>query len=226
MSPVARRAAYVAGSILISAIILFAAAGRLAWTWAWIYVGLSAGDALVAAAVLLPRHRDLIVERETALAHARAWDKRLAGAATILASRVGLLVAGLDARLNWTSASLPAARLAGLGGYAAGSALYLWAMASNPFFSTVVRIQKERGHRVVDTGPYRAVRHPGYLGWILAVLAVPLILGSAWALVPAALGCALWIVRTALEDLTLRRELEGYQAYTERVRFRLLPGVW
>jgi protein-S-isoprenylcysteine O-methyltransferase Ste14 len=70
------------------------------------------------------------------------------------------------------------------------------------------------------------VRHPGYLGWILAELAVPPILGSPWALVPAALGCALWSVRTALEDLTLRRELEGYLAYTGRVRFRLLPGIW
>jgi protein-S-isoprenylcysteine O-methyltransferase Ste14 len=226
MSPVARRAWHVAGSIVISAVILFGAAGRLAWTWAWIYVGLSVGNALVSAAVLLPRHRDLIVERETAIAYARAWDRLLAGTATVLAARLGLLVAGLDVRLSWTSAFPLGARVAGLAGFGAGSALFLWAMASNPFFSSVVRIQKERGHRVVDTGPYRAVRHPGYLGWILAELAVPPILGSTWALVPAALGCALWIVRTALEDLTLRRELEGYQAYTERVRFRLLPGIW
>jgi protein-S-isoprenylcysteine O-methyltransferase Ste14 len=226
MSPVVRRAWHVAGSIVISAAILFGAAGRLAWTWAWIYVGCSVGVALVTAAVLLPHHRDLIVERETALAQARAWDRRLASAATLLAARVGLLVAGLDARLHWTSALPPGVRLAGLAGFAAGSALFLWAMASNPFFSTVVRIQKERGHRVVDTGPYRALRHPGYLGWILAVLAVPLILGSAWALVPAALGCALWIVRTVLEDLTLRRDLEGYVAYGGRVRWRLVPGIW
>jgi len=226
MSPVARRAWHVAGSIAISALILFGAAGRLAWTWGWTYVGLSAGIALISAAVLLPRHRDLIVERETALAYARTWDKLLAGTATVLAARLGLLVAGLDARLSWTSAFPPAARFAGLAGFGAGSALFLWAMESNPFFSSVVRIQTERGHRVVDTGPYGVVRHPGYLGWILAELAVPPILGSTWALVPAALGCALWIVRTALEDLTLRRELAGYQAYTGRVRFRLLPGIW
>jgi len=226
MSPVARRTWHVVGSVVITAAILFAAAGRLAWTWAWIYLALSVASSLTAAAVLLPHHRDLIIERETALVHARPWDKGLASAATVLAARIGPLVAGLDARLHWTTQLPPGARLAGLGAFGAGTALYLWAMASNPFFSTVVRIQTERGHRVVDTGPYHTVRHPGYLGWILAEMAVPLVLGSAWALMPAALGCALWIDRTALEDLTLRRELTGYTGYAERVRYRLVPGLW
>ncbi len=226
MSPVARRTWHVVGSIVIAAAILFGAAGRFAWTWAWIYLGLSVAAALAGAAILLPHHRDLVVERETAIAHARAWDKGLASAATILASRIGLLVAGLDARLHWSPALPPEARLAGFAVAVAGSALFLWAMASNPFFSTVVRIQKERGHRVVDTGPYRAVRHPGYLGWILDTMGVPLLLGSVWALVPVALACTVWIVRTALEDLTLRRELDGYVGYTAKVRYRLVPGLW
>ena len=226
MSPVARRAWHVVGSIIISSAILFAAAGRLAWTWGWVYVGLSVLAAIAGAVVLLPHHRDVIVERATAIAGARTWDKLLASTATVLTARIGLLVAGLDARLSWTAALLPGARLAGLAGFGAGGALFLWAMASNPFFSTIVRIQKERGHRVVDTGPYRTVRHPGYLGWILSALAVPLTLGSAWALVPAALGCTLWIVRTALEDRTLLAELPGYAAYAGRVRYRLVPGIW
>ncbi len=226
MSPVARRVWYVIVSITRSAVILFGAAGRLAWPWAWVYLGLSVSAILVGGAVLLPHHRDLIVERATARPYARPWDRRLASAATILTSTLGLLVAGLDARLNLTPSFPAGARLAGVCGFVAGSALFLWAMASNPFFSTVVRIQRERGHRVVDSGPYHAVRHPGYLGWILSALAVPLILGSAWALVPAALGCGIWIVRTALEDLTLRRELDGYQGYTDRVRARLVPGIW
>ncbi len=226
MSPVARRTWHVVGSIVITALILFLAAGRLDWTWAWIYLALSVAAALAAAAVLLPHHRDLIVERETALPLARPWDKGLAGAATVLASRLGPLVAGLDARLQWTPAIPSGARLAALLAFAAGSAVYLWAMASNPFFSTVVRIQKERGHRVVDSGPYHTVRHPGYLGWIVAELAVPVILGSTWALVPAMLGCTLWIARTALEDVTLREELDGYLRYTAKVRYRLVPGVW
>jgi len=226
MSPVARRTWHVIGSLVITAAILFAAAGRLAWTWAWIYLALSVATSLAGAAILLPHHRDLIVERETALVHARRWDKGLASAATVLASRIGPLIAGLDARLHWTAQFAADAHLAGVGAFAAGSAVYLWAMASNPFFSTVVRIQTERGHHVVDTGPYRAVRHPGYLGWIFAELALPLILGSVWALVPAVLGCVLWIARTALEDLTLRRELEGYVRYARRVRYRLVPGLW
>jgi protein-S-isoprenylcysteine O-methyltransferase Ste14 len=108
----------------------------------------------------------------------------------------------------------------------AGDLLLLWAMVVNRFFSKSVRIQRERSHRVVSVGPYRYVRHPGYVGWILMSAAVPVILGSLWALVPAGLAVAGMMVRTALEDRLLRADLEGYEEYAVKVRSRLLPGIW
>ena len=105
-------------------------------------------------------------------------------------------------------------------------ALVTWSMASNRFFSSYVRIQKDRGHVVASGGPYRYVRHPGYVGMLGFGLATPLILGSVWALIPAGLTLVVVVVRTALEDRTLQRELEGYQAYAQRVRYRLVPGLW
>jgi len=96
----------------------------------------------------------------------------------------------------------------------------------NGYFEQFVRIQEERGHRVVSTGPYRFARHPGYLGAILGALATPLMLGSAWSFIPAGLICLLFVVRTGLEDRTLRRELPGYEEYTRHTRFRLVPLVW
>jgi protein-S-isoprenylcysteine O-methyltransferase Ste14 len=107
-----------------------------------------------------------------------------------------------------------------------GSALSVWAMASNRFFSGTVRIQRDRGHTVVDGGPYGLVRHPGYLAWCISAPAIPLMLGSLWALIPALLGLCALVLRTSLEDKTLREELPGYEGYAQRVRYRLLPGVW
>jgi protein-S-isoprenylcysteine O-methyltransferase Ste14 len=226
MSPVARRFAQVGLGIVACALILFGAAGRLDWAWAWVYVGVSVAIVLVTALFLVPRHRDLIAERAGGGEGVKTWDKWLGGTASLLASFLALLVAGLDARLGWTRELPLRSHLVGLACFLAGYGLFLFAMAANRFFSTFVRIQKDRGHTVVDTGPYRAVRHPGYVGWIVSALATPWLLGSLWALVPAALGAALMVVRAALEDRTLRRELEGYEDYAARVRYRLLPGVW
>jgi protein-S-isoprenylcysteine O-methyltransferase Ste14 len=106
------------------------------------------------------------------------------------------------------------------------SALSVWAMASNRFFSGTVRIQADRGHTVVDGGPYGFVRHPGYLAWCISAPAIPLMLGSLWALIPSLLGMCALVLRTSLEDRTLRKELPGYEDYARRVRYRLLPGVW
>ena len=108
----------------------------------------------------------------------------------------------------------------------AGLAGLTWAESVNKHFEPTVRIQTERGHTVVDTGPYTIVRHPGYLAASLLVLGMPLALGSFWALIPAVISYLLLVVRTALEDRTLQDELPGYREYAERVRYRLIPGVW
>ncbi len=226
MDAARKRMTQVVLGIVLSGAILFGASGRLDWLWAWVYLGICVAIVLVNAAILLPAHRDVVAERAGAGEGAKTWDKWLGGGATFVSSVVGLLVAGLDARFAWTAPLPLRTHLIGAGGLVAGYALFTWAMTANRYFSTIVRIQTDRGHTVVDTGPYRAVRHPGYVGWTVTALAVPILLGSAWAIVPAVLGCVLMVVRTALEDLTLRRELPGYTDYARRVRYRLVPGVW
>jgi protein-S-isoprenylcysteine O-methyltransferase Ste14 len=104
--------------------------------------------------------------------------------------------------------------------------LGIWAMLVNSFFDSHVRIQTERGHHVVTTGPYAIVRHPGYVSGIMLILSLPLMLESWWALIPACVGAASFVVRTALEDLTLQAELDGYAEFTQQTRYRLLPGIW
>jgi protein-S-isoprenylcysteine O-methyltransferase Ste14 len=101
-----------------------------------------------------------------------------------------------------------------------------WAESVNKFFETTVRIQTDRGHNVIDTGPYAIVRHPGYVFMCSLLVGIPLALCSLWALIPAVLSCSLLVVRTVLEDKTLRAELPGYVDYAQRVRYRLVPGVW
>lgn len=110
--------------------------------------------------------------------------------------------------------------------FAFGMGLMTWAMAVNNYFSLVVRIQKDRGHTVVTGGPYRTVRHPGYVRVILFQLGTPFLLGTLWALILAGLAALLLVIRTALEDKTLLNELEGYREYAQQTRRRLLPGVW
>lgn len=137
-----------------------------------------------------------------------------------------LITCGLDRRFAWSPLIPECATLTALGVFVAGYAFALWAMVENPFFATVGRIQSERGHRLVDRGPYRLVRHPGYAGAIVAHLALPIALGSLWGLLPAVLGSFLLAARTAWEEQTLERGLAGYGEYTLRVRWRLLPGIW
>ena len=136
------------------------------------------------------------------------------------------IVAGLDHRFEWSPLFPAWLALPGLLLVAAGYAFASWALAENRFFSSVVRIQKERGHRVCDTGPYRIVRHPGYAGNLLALPGMVLALGSVWLLIPAAAALVIAVIRTELEDRTLREELPGYPDYARRVRYRLIPWVY
>ena len=149
-----------------------------------------------------------------------------AGPLVALGSVVILVVAGLDVRFGWSPSFDLLVRVAGLAVVIAGYILGSYALMENRFFSGMVRIQRERGHRVVSGGPYRWVRHPGYAGAIATYLAMPPLLSSLWAWLPAVALVAILVVRTRLEDATLRAELEGYEAYAGRVRYRLVPGVW
>jgi protein-S-isoprenylcysteine O-methyltransferase Ste14 len=136
------------------------------------------------------------------------------------------LVAGLDKRWNGSPSLAIELELAAFVVVILGYLISIWAFLENKFFSAVVRIQTERGHSVVSTGPYRWVRHPGYAGGLIGYLATPFALGTLWSFLPAVLTGIALIARTALEDQTLQNELTGYREYAARVRYRLLPGVW
>ena len=137
-----------------------------------------------------------------------------------------VIVAGLDHRFGWSPAFPLWLILLGFFLIAFGYAFAVWALVENRFFSSVVRIQTDRGHVVCDSGPYRIVRHPGYAGNILPLLGIVLALSSLWTLIPAAVALVIAVIRTALEDRTLQEELPGYKEYARRVRYRLFPGIY
>ncbi|MDP7078782.1 MAG: isoprenylcysteine carboxylmethyltransferase family protein [Candidatus Undinarchaeales archaeon] len=162
------------------------------------------------------------------------WDRWLMPLFMLLGARLQPLVVGLDiGRYGWTGAWVPQwalldPYLSSLGFvlYTFGFAVGTWAMGENRFFEAFVRIQKERDHRVVDTGPYAYVRHPGYAGSIPALIGVPLFFGSPIAFIPGVLAIAVITLRTAKEDAFLQENLDGYKEYTRKVPHRLVPGVW
>lgn len=205
------------------ALALFVPAGRLSWPMAWavllFYMAFSAAGFL-----LLPEA--LIEERSRLPQDTQPADLLIAGLAFVFLYPATLVVCGLDARWHWSPPIPAAIQGAALAVFALGYALSLWAARSNPFFSAVVRIQRERGHHVIASGPYAFVRHPGYAGPILGHLCLPIALGSLRGLVPAALGIAFLVLRTAYEERTLARDLPGYREYALRVRWRLIPGLW
>jgi len=135
------------------------------------------------------------------------------------------VVAGFEAR-GGGSNPLGVMWLLGLSIFVIAAVLMTWVLVSNPFFEEHVRIQHDNQHRVVDRGPYAIVRHPGYVGFSSYLVSVPLLLGSPWAFVPTIVAVVVLVIRTVLEDRTLRDELPGYREYSERVRFRLIPGIW
>jgi protein-S-isoprenylcysteine O-methyltransferase Ste14 len=205
-------------------VLLFWPAGELDWPMAWVYLGVFLLVTVVSAFTADPAL--LIEERGPGKEGRKNWDFILVSVYGIVTAFATPIVAGFDHRYGWSPAFNLTLQLIVLLVYLFGWGFHLWAMAANKFFSTVYRLQTERGHSVVGDGPYRYVRHPGYVGGILFNLGIPIILGSIWAMIPAGIGALLLVIRTALEDRTLQQELEGYQVYAERVRYRLLPGVW
>ena len=212
-------------TMVLQAAILFISAGRLDWVNAWVYIVIYLGAIGINSLVLLPRNPELIAERAQPKENTKGWDKTISGLVGV-AFLGSLLVAGLDVRFAWSPQAALAVLVAGTILLVLGNALFSWAMISNAFFSTLVRIQEDRSHTVATNGPYRFVRHPGYVGWVLMSFGIPVMLGSLWAVIPGALSAFLMVVRTALEDKTLQSELPGYKDYAAQVRYRLLPGIW
>lgn len=213
------------GSSAYAALALIGA-GRLDWGRGWLYAAVFVVVSVAGTAMVLRADPDVLAARAKGL---RGDTKPFDGLFYVLfLPLIALMpiVAGVDAgRFGW--APLPGwTALPGIVLFVAGSALSTWTLLVNTHAESTVRIQSDRAHAVVQSGPYRLVRHPMYLGTLIGLPAAALMLGSTWALLPAALITALFVWRAAREDDALLRELPGYTDYATRVRYRLLPGVW
>ena len=211
--------------VLFFGAVMFLAAGTLRWWEGWAYLGVMALY-FFAATVVIPFDAELADERTSMKEDVKTWDKVLASVLSLLFPLGFMACGGLDVRFD-LSPALPAwLEIASLVAVM-GSLIFMgWAAYVNDFYGRYVRIQTERGHHVVKAGPYRIVRHPAYLGTLVFYVASALALGSLWTLVLSAVTIALTIIRTALEDKTLRAELPGYEAFTHETRYRLIPGIW
>jgi protein-S-isoprenylcysteine O-methyltransferase Ste14 len=204
----------------------FLTAGRWDWLMGWLFVGVMFGiGPVISLIVLVPRQPEMILERMTRRKPVKPWDKALYPIISVSALGVWFLPP-LDMRFGW-SPPLPlwvqvAALAVALLGYVGA----IWGMAHNKFFARIAFVQKDRGHTVATGGPYRIVRHPGYTTMSLMMFAVPLALCSLWALIAAGICVVGILVRTVFEDRMLHEELDGYPEYAQRVRYRLLPGIW
>ena len=226
--PIDRRRLIISttASLLILVLCMFLPAGTWAWSRGWLFLIVVVVASVVSTMYLRRVNPDVIAGRVNRHEGPRRWDLLL-GLIGFLPTMLAIpIVAAFDdgryhwSRLPWWGCALGYVLLL------TGMAGLTWAQAVNKFFEPSVRIQTDRGHRVIDTGPYAFIRHPGYALGFPFFLGIPLALGSLWGLIPATLMSAFLVVRTVLEDRTLRAELPGYREYAQRVRYRLVPGVW
>ena len=222
---------YLVGLIIVHLLVplvLLVSGWDLGWWQAWLY------SVLIVVAGIGPRmwaekrHPGLLAERSKLgkAQDVKSWDKVLAPLMAVSMSFLLVIVAGLDHHFGWSPAFPTWLNILGFILIVPGYTVAGWALVENRFFSSVVRIQADRGHMVCDSGPYRMVRHPGYAGNVLALPGIVLALGSVWTIIPVIVALIIAVVRTALEDKTLQEELPGYQDYVRRVRYRLIPGVF
>lgn len=206
-------------------IVLFGAAGDLVWLQGWAYMAVLLASTILSLFGPFQIDAGLMQERMSKKPDAKQWDWFFVALVGIL-TFAELIVPAFDHRWGWTHQLRPWMSWLGLAMVALGTLILIWSMRVNRFFSAVIRIQSDRGHYVISTGPYRIVRHPGYAGWGVRTLGVPLLLGSVWAFIPASLFVASFVIRTILEDRVLQAELPGYSEYESIVRAKLLPGIW
>ncbi len=208
--------------------LLFAAAGTVALPRAWFFLALSLVGLFGCIALVAWKNPELVNHRGRwrRKKDAKRWDRPFVMTYGFSAFYFVPIVIGLDVgRYDWSHLGI-GSMIVGTLLFALGTVILTWSMLVNTHFETIVRIQTDRNHQVTTSGPYTIVRHPGYVGASLWAIAAPLIVGSLVGLIPAALAIVTLIIRTALEDRTLQRELPGYAEYTTHTRYRLLPGIW
>jgi protein-S-isoprenylcysteine O-methyltransferase Ste14 len=214
--------------VTLMALLLFASAGTIHWWEAWLYMAISFVLLVGGRILLFINNPDTAKERINAggKEDTKSWDKILSPLVALVLPGLAWVTAGLNKRFG-LSLQLPLwVQILALALHFLFGVISTWAMLKNRFFSSHVRIQKDRGQTVVADGPYGWVRHPGYAGGILSWLMLPFFFNSWWMAIPIAAIGAVHIVRTALEDRTLQKELPGYAEYAQEVKYRLLPGIW
>lgn len=219
---------YIIRSIIapiLMAILYFVSAGNFNNPRAWVYYTLFFFLSVIISWTLYAKNPELLFHRNRLKSDAKGWDKFLMPVAVLSGFHLQSIVMGLDERFGWSHGS---SEFMGI-----GIVLYLlsflfstWAMFVNQHFEANVRIQKDRDHKVISKGPYKFIRHPGYLAFILGSVSAPLTIGSLFGLLNAGFGSILIIVRTAMEDHTLKNELAGYQEYSSKVKYRMIPAIW
>jgi protein-S-isoprenylcysteine O-methyltransferase Ste14 len=213
---------------LLMPLALLISGGDLAWWQGWLYSVLFLIIGIGSRVLAEKRHPGLMAERSRfgKDQNVKPWDKLLAPLMAISISFPLFIVAGLDHYYGWSPEIPIWLNIPGFILILIGYAFASWAIIENRFFSTMTRIQTDRGHMVCDSGPYRMVRHPGYAGNIIALPGIVLALGSIWTTIPVIAALIIAVIRTTLEDKTLQEELPGYRDYVNRVRYRLIPGVF
>jgi protein-S-isoprenylcysteine O-methyltransferase Ste14 len=206
-------------------VVLFLSAGGIDYWQGWLYVSMNILMTIMTVLAAMG-NTELIKERLNPGKGIKNWDKLLLGiSATVYL--IMLIVSGLDSgRFHWSPGLHWSLYVLGIVLTLSGNSFFLIAKRQNKFFSTVVRIQTERGHTVCDSGLYKIIRHPGYFGIIISTLGFPLLLGSLWAAIPVVVSILIILIRTNLEDATLINELTGYREYSLKNPYKLIPKVW
>ena len=214
--------------VVLLPFVLFIAAGRLDWTVAWVYIGIHIVFTLSSRLIVLRTSPETLVERGRAMqaGDVAAGDRLMVVIVGLFGPLVIWTIAGLDDRFGWSPDLSFLTQGIALLGVVLGYVLGAWAMVTNAFFSSVVRIQDDRDQSVITGGPYRIVRHPAYAGGVISSIAMPLMLGSFWALIPAGIALIFLVIRTKNEDKMLMEELPGYSDFAQQTRYRLVPGIW
>jgi protein-S-isoprenylcysteine O-methyltransferase Ste14 len=210
---------------LFLAVFMFLPAGTWMWERGWLFILVFLVSAVVASLYIWRVNPDLLAARINRHQGTERWDKILVGFFVVTWLAILPIAALDDGRFQW----FPVPMWVCLLGYAlllVGMGLLTWAQAVNKFFEPTVRIQADRGQTVIDAGPYTFVRHPGYAGGLLISIGIALSLGSLWALIPAGVSSLVLVLRTKWEDETLQTKLPGYKEFAQRIRYRLIPGVW
>lgn len=213
---------------MFMAVVLFLCAGHLDWWEGWAYIGQGLVGIIISRGLLIARNPDTAMERAQAgqKENVQSWDRILMPLTALYLPIISWVVIGLDERFGWTPDLPDYIQIIALVFLFLGTMLGTWAMLENRFFSSHARIQTERGQHVISSGPYRFVRHPGYAGGVISWIAAPVLFSSYWAALVSLLAIAANVLRTFKEDKMLQEELPGYKEYAQKVRYRLVPGIW